>query len=228
MAKEQIQQVKKDSGKTEFTGIALTTQQYVAEYYMPFYKDPIFILKGSGLILGFLFIIFIITGSSNAVNLTDGLDGLAAGCLIMASLVLAIFAFFSNNMELSRYLNILHIEDSGEIAIYLFAVIGACMGFLWFNGYPAQVFMGDTGSLSLGGILGVSTVLLRREFLLAIVGGIFVIEALSVILQVGSYKLRNKRRIFLCAPLCITTLNIKGGLRQKLSYVFGLLRCSLP
>lgn len=198
-AKEFVSTVKKE--KEENKSISLSTQQYITQYYLPFLKDPIFILKGSGLILGFIFIVFIITGSSNAVNLTDGLDGLAAGCLIMVSLVLALFGFFSNNIELSRYLNILYIEESGEIAIYLFAVIGACMGFLWYNGYPAQVFMGDTGSLPLGAIIGVSAVLLRREFLLAIIGGVFVAEALSVILQVGSYKLRNKKRILLCAPL---------------------------
>lgn len=200
VAKEEIQRVE-GSSKIEYVANTLTTQEYITQYYMPFYKDPVFVLSGAGLIVAFLFILFVVTGSSNAVNLTDGLDGLAAGCLIMVSVVLGLFAFVSNNIELSRYLNVLYIEDSGEIAIYLFALTGACMGFLWFNGYPAQVFMGDTGSLSLGGVLGVSAILLRREFLLAIIGGIFVVEALSVILQVGSYKLRNKKRIFLCAPL---------------------------
>jgi phospho-N-acetylmuramoyl-pentapeptide-transferase len=102
---------------------------------------------------------------------------------------------------MARYLNILYIEHSGEIAIYLFAMAGACLGFLWYNGFPAQIFMGDTGSLALGGIIGVSAILLRREFLLAIIGGIFVLEALSVILQVLSYRYRNKKRIFLCSPL---------------------------
>ncbi|MDE3047158.1 MAG: phospho-N-acetylmuramoyl-pentapeptide-transferase, partial [Verrucomicrobiota bacterium] len=130
-----------------------------------------------------------------------GLDGLAAGCLIMASLVLALFAFLSNHIDLARYLNILYIEGSGEIGVYLFAMAGAALGFLWYNGYPAQVFMGDTGSLSLGGILGVSAVCLRREVILAIAGGIFVAEALSVILQVLSYRYRHKKRVFLCAPL---------------------------
>lgn len=201
VAKQEIQRLDNDAAKKEFTADSLTTQEYVSQYYLPFFKDPIFLVKGAELIFAFLFIIFIITGTSNAVNLTDGLDGLAAGCLIMVSVVLGLFAFVSNNMELSRYLNVLYIEDSGEIGIYLLALTGACMGFLWFNGYPAQVIMGDTGSLSLGGVLGVSAVLLRREFLLAIIGGIFVMEALSVILQVGSYKLRNKKRIFLCAPL---------------------------
>ena len=142
-----------------------------------------------------------ITGSSNAVNLTDGLDGLAAGCLVMVSLVLALVAFLSNHFDLSRYLNILYIEGSGEIAVYMLSLVGACLGFLWYNGYPAQVFMGDTGSLALGGILGVTSILLRRELLLAIAGAVFVAEALSVILQVLSYRCRNKKRIFLCAPL---------------------------
>jgi phospho-N-acetylmuramoyl-pentapeptide-transferase len=201
MAKESIQKMEKESGKTEYVSVNLTTQEYSAQYYIPFLKDPVLTLKGIGLVIAFIFILFVITGTSNAVNLTDGLDGLAAGCLIMVSVVLALFAFISNNIELSRYLNILYIEESGEIAVYLLSLTGACMGFLWYNGYPAQVFMGDTGSLSLGGVLGVSAILLRREFLLAIIGGIFVIEALSVILQVGSYKLRNKKRVFLCAPL---------------------------
>jgi len=175
-----------------------TTQEYTQQFYFPFIKGPLFSFP---LILSFLFIIFVITGSSNAVNLTDGLDGLAAGCLVMVSLVLAVFAFLSNHIDLARYLNILYIEGSGEIAVYLFALAGAALGFLWYNGYPAQVFMGDTGSLALGGILGVSSVLLRREVILAIAGAIFVAEALSVILQVLSYRYRNKKRIFLCAPL---------------------------
>jgi len=194
-AKEQIQKTK------PVVATSLTTEEYMTRYYVPFFKDPIFILKGSLAIVAFLFTLFIVVGSSNAVNLTDGLDGLASGCVIMVSLVLGLVAFLSNNIEMARYLNILYIEGSGEIAVYLFAVIGACLGLLWYNGYPAQVFMGDTGSLALGGILGVSAILLRRELLLGLVGGIFVAEALSVILQVGSYKLRDKKRIFLCAPL---------------------------
>ncbi|NNM44229.1 MAG: phospho-N-acetylmuramoyl-pentapeptide-transferase [Chlamydiae bacterium] len=179
----------------------LSTQAYMTRYYVPFWKDPVVIFSGFLLFIPFLFSIFIITGSSNAVNLTDGLDGLASGCLLFVAVVLSIVAFLSNNIEISRYLHILYIEDSGEIAVYLCALFGACLGFLWYNGYPAQVFMGDTGSLALGGIIGVCALLLRREALLGIVGGIFVAEAASVILQVGSYKLRNKKRIFLCSPL---------------------------
>ncbi|HEV3269370.1 MAG TPA: phospho-N-acetylmuramoyl-pentapeptide-transferase [Candidatus Rhabdochlamydia sp.] len=179
----------------------LNTQQYMGYYFVPFIKKPLFKLTGLSLLLGIFLSVFVITGSSNAVNLTDGLDGLASGCLVMVAVVLGIVAFLSNNKEMARYLNILYIEQSGEIAIYLFAVIGATLGFLWYNGFPAQVFMGDIGSLSLGGIIGFCAVLLRRELLLALVGGVFVAETLSVILQVGSYKLRNRRRIFLCTPL---------------------------
>jgi len=203
-AKELIYQQPKSinsNEKMESVAYNLSTQEYIQRYYFPFLKDPLFILKGGLSVLAFISIIFVLTGTSNAVNLTDGLDGLASGCVILVSLVLAIVAFLSNNIEMSRYLNILYIEGSGEIAIYLFSLIGACLGFLWYNGYPAQLFMGDTGSLSVGGILGVSAILLRREFLLALVGGVFVIEALSVIIQVGSYKLRHRKRVFLCAPL---------------------------
>lgn len=181
--------------------VALDTSQYIERFYLPFWKDPVWIFDGWLRILSFFIIVFVITGASNAVNLTDGLDGLAAGCLVMVSIVLALFAFLSNHIDLARYLNILYIEGSGEIAVYLFALAGAALGFLWYNGYPAQVFMGDTGSLALGGILGVSAVLLRREVILAIAGAIFVAEAMSVILQVLSYRYRNKKRIFLIAPL---------------------------
>lgn len=200
VAKEQIVQArlgKKPSHQT----VVLTTEQYIARFYLPFCKDPLWISDGFLKILSFLFIVFVITGSSNAVNLTDGLDGLAAGCLTMVSLVLALVAFLSNHFDLARYLNILYIEGSGEIAVYMLALTGASLGFLWYNGYPAQVFMGDTGSLALGGVLGVSSILLRREMLLAMAGAVFVAEALSVILQVLSYRYRNKKRIFLCAPL---------------------------
>lgn len=179
----------------------LPLHEYAARLYFPFFKDPVLIFSGFSLLFVILFIMFVVTGASNAVNLTDGLDGLAAGCLIMVASCLALIAFVSNNFPIAQYLNILYVEGSGEIAIYLSALVGACIGFLWYNGHPAQVFMGDTGSLAMGGIIGVAAVLLRREFLLGIVGGIFLVEALSVVLQVGSYKLRNKKRIFLCAPL---------------------------
>lgn len=187
--------------KTHIKTTNYSMQEYMSRLYIPFWKDPVFIFEGLSKIFALLFMMLVITGSSNAVNLTDGLDGLAAGCLVMVSVVLALFAFFSNHIDFARYLHILYIEGSGEIGVYLMALAGACLGFLWYNGYPAQVFMGDTGSLALGGILGVSSVLLRREVVLAVAGMIFVAEALSVILQVLSYKFRNKKRIFLCSPL---------------------------
>jgi len=179
----------------------LTTQEVSARLYIPFYKHVLFDFSGIWLLLMGLLIICVITGASNAVNLTDGLDGLATGTLFFAASAFALIAFVSNNIDFSRYLHILYIEGASEIAIFLAAVMGASLGFLWYNGYPAQVFMGDTGSLTLGAILGVCAVLLKRELLLVIIGGVFVAEALSVILQVGSYRLRNKKRIFLCAPL---------------------------
>ncbi len=180
------------------SGQLLTLKEYAGRLYVPFVKGPLFQLGG---ILIAPWIIFVVTGSSNAVNLTDGLDGLATGTFLIAIVPFMLIAFVSNHIEFARYLNIVYIEGSGEIAIYLCALIGACIGFLWYNGYPAEIFMGDTGSLALGGVLGVSAILLNRELLLAIVGGIFVMEALSVILQVASFRYRNKKRIFLCTPI---------------------------
>lgn len=179
----------------------LSAREYVSRLYIPFVKRPLFLYSGlTALLMGLLFLGAIV-GASNAVNLTDGLDGLATGTVMLAASAFALIAFISNNIDLSRYLHILYIEGSGEIAIFLSAVAGACLGFLWYNAHPAQVFMGDTGSLPLGAILGVSAICLGRAVLLALIGGVFVVEALSVILQVGSYRLRNKKRLFLCAPL---------------------------
>lgn len=179
----------------------LTLTDYSSRIYVPFFKEPIFIFSGLGLVLMWGFYAFVIVGASNAVNLTDGLDGLATGLCMFVAGALGTFAFLANNQDLAHYLNILYVEGSGELAIFMAAICGACLGFLWFNCHPAQVFMGDIGSLTLGGILGVTAVLLKREFFLGLVGAIFVAEALSVIMQVASYKLRDKKRIFLCAPL---------------------------
>ncbi len=177
--------------------IILPISQYLTQLYIPFFKDP-WILPSS---IMYLLFIFVFTGSSNAVNLTDGLDGLATGSLIMVATALSLIAFLANNADIATYLNILYIEGSGEIATYLCALSGACLGFLWFNSHPAEIFMGDIGSLTLGSIIGVCACLLGRQLLLTIIGGLFVIETLSVILQVSSYRLRNKKRIFACAPL---------------------------
>lgn len=182
--------------------VQLHSWDYIIRLYLPFVKTPWLLFSGT---LGFLcliaFLFCVISGSSNAVNLSDGLDGLACGCLMTCAASISCLAFLSNHSEIARYLNILYIDGSAEIAIYLAALMGACLGFLWFNCHPAQVFMGDTGSLALGGIIGVSALLLKRELLLALTGSVFVLEAVSVILQVASFRLRNKKRIFLCAPL---------------------------
>lgn len=170
-------------------------------YYIPFYKYPLIVSGMFGGIFFLFFSSFIIVGTSNAVNLTDGLDGLASGLVVMVAVVLALFGFLMNNALISGYLYLEHIAGAGEVGIYMCALAGASLGFLWYNGHPAQIFMGDIGSLTLGGILGIAAVLLRRELLLAIIGGVFVLETLSVILQVLSYRYRNKKRVFLCAPI---------------------------
>ena len=160
-------------------------------------------LKNFFLALGPLYILFtvlVITGTSNAVNLTDGLDGLAIGCTSMIALTYGLFSYVTGNAKFSEYLHIPFVAGTGELTVFCFALFGACMGFLWFNSHPASIFMGDTGSLSLGGALGAVAVFTKKEFLLLIVGGVFVMEAISVMLQVGSYKTR-KKRIFLMAPI---------------------------
>ena len=151
-------------------------------------------------------IIFISMAVTNAVNLTDGIDGLAAGTTAIVGVGLGILAYASGNIKVAEYLNIIYVPNSGEVVIFMSAVIGACLGFLWYNGYPAQVFMGDTGSLALGGIIAVFAISVRKELLIPVLCGIFLIENLSVILQVGYFKITKKRfgegrRIFLMAPL---------------------------
>lgn len=146
------------------------------------------------------FVLIVIVGSSNAVNLTDGLDGLVSMPVIMCCLVFAVISYLVGRVDYTDYLQIHYVAGAGEMAVFCGAVIGATLGFLWFNAHPAQVFMGDTGSLALGGILGTLSVATKQELLLAIAGGLFVVEALSDILQVSSFKLRGKR-IFLMAPI---------------------------
>ena len=148
----------------------------------------------------FFFLIFVIVGSSNAVNLTDGLDGLAIGLMIIASGALTVLAYAGGHAELARYLQIARNPNTAELTIFCGAMTGASLGFLWFNAHPAEIFMGDVGSLSLGAAMATVAVLIKQEILLLFIGGVFVIEALSVILQVGSYKLRRKR-VFKMAPL---------------------------
>ncbi|MDF2156844.1 phospho-N-acetylmuramoyl-pentapeptide-transferase [Algoriphagus sp. CAU 1675] len=157
-------------------------------------------------ILYILVVIFIITAVSNGANITDGIDGLAAGTSAIIGLTIAIFAYLSGNAIFSQYLNIMYIPNSGELVIFASAFIGACVGFLWYNAYPAQVFMGDTGSLMLGGVIAVLALTLRKELLIPIMCGIFVVENLSVMMQVSYFKYTKKkygegRRIFLMSPL---------------------------
>ena len=162
-----------------------------------------FPLAEASVSLGLWFVplaVIVIVGSSNAVNLTDGLDGLAGGCLIFAVGAMGMLAYASGHAELADYLNVPRLAGAGEMTVVAGAMIGGLLGFLWFNCHPAQVFMGDTGSLPLGGLLGLLAVVSRQELLLLLAGGVFVAEAASVILQVGYYKWR-RRRIFLCAPL---------------------------
>jgi phospho-N-acetylmuramoyl-pentapeptide-transferase len=184
---------------------------------MPFYKNNEFdygkVLKFLGhgyeqysLLVFMFFVIIIITFISNGANLTDGIDGLATGTSAIIGLTLAILAYVSGNTMIADYLNIMYIPNSGELVIFAGAFVGACVGFLWYNSYPAQVFMGDTGSLAIGGIIAVFAIMIRKELLIPVLCGIFVVENMSVIMQVGWFKYTKKRfgegrRIFLMAPL---------------------------
>jgi phospho-N-acetylmuramoyl-pentapeptide-transferase len=151
-------------------------------------------------------VIFIVISVSNGANMTDGLDGLATGTSAIIGLALAVFAYVSSNARFADYLNVMYIPQAEELVVFIAAFVGACIGFLWYNSYPAQVFMGDTGSLALGGIIAVFAISVRKELLIPVLCGVFLIENLSVILQVGYFKLTKRRfgegrRIFLMAPL---------------------------
>ncbi|MBB6110868.1 phospho-N-acetylmuramoyl-pentapeptide-transferase [Mucilaginibacter lappiensis] len=184
---------------------------------MPFYKNNEFdyakVLKflgpgyeQYGLVVFLFFVILIITFISNGANITDGIDGLATGTSAIIGITLAILAYVSGNIAMADYLNIMFLPNSGELVIFAGAFVGACVGFLWYNSYPAQVFMGDTGSLAIGGIIAVFAIVIRKELLLPVLCGVFLIENISVIMQVGWFKYTKKRsgegrRIFLMAPL---------------------------
>ncbi|MFI0347838.1 MAG: phospho-N-acetylmuramoyl-pentapeptide-transferase [Chthoniobacterales bacterium] len=167
------------------------------QLYLPFFKEPVIAHLG---VLTFVFYLLIIVGSSNAVNLTDGLDGLAAGCTVIAAVAYAVFNYVAGNLKIATYLEIPHNSYSGELAVVSMALAGAALGFLWWNCFPASVFMGDTGSLAIGGMLGVLAISCKQELILIIIGGVFVAEALSVILQVASFQTTG-RRIFKMSPL---------------------------
>jgi phospho-N-acetylmuramoyl-pentapeptide-transferase len=174
-----------------FTGGEGTT-----DLYIPFFKNPV-------VDMGWLWIpfgILLVVGESNAVNISDGLDGLLAGLLILVFITLAILAYVTGRTDYSSYLGIPYIPGAGELTVFCLAAAGSCTAFLWFNAHPAEVFLGDTGSLSLGGVIAVISLIIKKEILLLIIGGVFVLEIASVIIQVVSFKLR-KKRVFLMAPI---------------------------
>jgi phospho-N-acetylmuramoyl-pentapeptide-transferase len=190
-----------------FIGVYLwltpSTGRLVSEIVVPFCKHPVAV--GAGWI-GLAIVVLAIVGSSNAVNLTDGLDGLAIGCTLIVGVVFLVFTYVASNFRLAAYLQIPYVREASELTVFCAALLGAGLGFLWFNCHPAQVFMGDTGSLALGGAFGIIAVLVHQPFVLVIAGGVFVIEAASVILQTGWFRFTRKyygagRRIFLMAPL---------------------------
>ena len=167
------------------------------QLYIPFLKSAVVVDMG---LLTVIFFGLVVTGTSNAVNLTDGLDGLAIGCTITVALTYAIFCYVEGNAKIATYLILPLVSGAGELAVFCAALVGAGLGFLWFNCHPARVFMGDTGSLAIGGVLGVIAICVHQELLLVIAGGVFVLEAGSVMLQVASFKLTGKR-IFAMSPL---------------------------
>ena len=174
----------------------LTGDENTTALYIPFFKNPVFDMGW----LWVPFAVLLIVGESNAVNFSDGLDGLLAGLLIIVFITLAILTYITGRIDYSEYLGIPYVPQSGELTVFCLAAAGACVGFLWFNAYPAQVFMGDVGSLSLGGVIAVISLLTKKEILILVIGGVFVLEIASVIIQVASFKLR-KKRVFKMAPL---------------------------
>jgi len=210
-------------------GLALITGYLV--YASPDFSTqvtiPIFKNLSPDLGWGYIvFAAFVIVGASNAVNLTDGLDGLAIGPVIIAATTYMIFAYVAGHIKIANYLQINYVVGSGEVAILCGTLAGAGMGFLWFNSYPAQIFMGDVGSLSLGAGLGTIAVITKQEILLVLVGGLFVVEALSVIFQVGFFKMTSGRRIFRMAPLH-HHFELKGWPEPKVIVRFWIIAIAL-
>ena len=183
-----------------FTLFFLTNPKLSAmaqQLFVPFFKDPLVLGMG---VLTFIFYLLVIVGTSNAVNLTDGLDGLATGCTATVAATYAVLVYVAGNIKTATYLQVPFVPYAGELAVLCVALLGACLGFLWWNAHPARVFMGDTGSLAIGGMLGAVAICCKQELLLVIVGGVFVMEAMSVILQVASFKTTG-RRIFKMSPI---------------------------
>jgi phospho-N-acetylmuramoyl-pentapeptide-transferase len=183
-----------------FTLFFLTNPKLSAmaqQLFVPFFKEPLVLGMG---VLTFIFYLLVIVGTSNAVNLTDGLDGLATGCTATVAATYAVLVYVAGNIKTATYLQVPFVPYAGELAVICVALLGACLGFLWWNAHPARVFMGDTGSLAIGGMLGAVAICCKQELLLVIVGGVFVMEAMSVILQVASFKTTG-RRIFKMSPI---------------------------
>lgn len=185
------------SGIAAAAAVVLLLTGFGTEVVVPFIKDSVLNL---GWLLFIPFVAVVVVGTSNAVNLTDGLDGLAIGPVMTVAATYAVFAYLGGHAELAKYLGVAHVPGVGELAIILSAITAAGLGFLWYNTFPAQVFMGDIGSLTLGGVLGIIAVIVKHEIILVVAGGVFVVEALSVIVQVYSFKLTGKR-IFRMAPI---------------------------
>lgn len=175
------------------------TRVQVRELMLPFLKDPV--VRDMGLVLTVLFLGLVMVGCTNAVNLTDGLDGLAIGCSNSVAVAYLVMAYVAGHFHFAQYLQVPFIAGSGELAVFCGCLLGAGLGFLWFNCHPARVFMGDTGSLALGGAIAMVAILIKQELVLIIVGGVFVVEAVSVLMQVAYFKYTGGRRIFKCSPL---------------------------
>jgi phospho-N-acetylmuramoyl-pentapeptide-transferase len=213
-------------GQAVLTGIALLvlltcpeSAAHTRELWVPFCPHVLWSHMSLFVLVPFLFLI--IAGSSNAVNLTDGVDGLAIGCTVTVALAFAIIAYAAGDVMLADYLSISHIPGAGELAVVCCAMLGASLAFLWYNAHPAEVFMGDTGSLALGGLIGIIAFMMHQPFTLMIVGGVFVMEAGSVILQVGSFKVR-KKRIFKMSPIH-HHFELKGWHENKVVVRFWIL-----
>ncbi len=203
-------------------GIIVGSYLYLKSGYspaieVPFLKNFIFNIG----IFYIFFVILIIVATSNAVNLTDGLDGLAVGSVITAAIAFAIMAYLAGHFKLSDYLLISYVNGSGELAVFLAALVGACFGFLWHNAYPAEIFMGDSGSMALGGAIATVAVIIKKELLLLIIGGLFVVETISVLIQILSFKTRGKR-VFYFAPIH-HHFQIKGWAEPKIIVRFWII-----
>ncbi len=206
----------------QLTGVqekATGSSTEMLELWIPFYKDVL--LSSMPLVVAFLLFLFTLTGSSNAINLTDGLDGLAIGCTVTVALTYGIMSYASGNYVIAEYLQISWVPGTGELTVVCAALLGGSLAFLWFNAHPAEMFMGDTGSLAIGGLVGIIALMIHQPFTLVIVGGIFVMEAGSVILQVASFKTRGKR-IFLMSPIH-HHFELKGWKETKVVIRFWIL-----